>query len=658
MELHSHLKTATAADSSLDADDSAYSRDERDLLRLGKRSVLKRNFGFMSILGFSCTVLITWEGILIVSTQSLVNGGPAGVIWGYLIVWVGTLSTFTVLSEMASMAPTAVGQYHWVAMLAPRASRRFLSYLTGWMTIAGWQAVTASAAYLIGSLLQSVIILLKSDYAPQPWQTMLFFWAILGFAVFINTVASKTLAHFERLILILHILGFFAILIPLVCLAPHGDASLFTIFVNEGEWPTQGLSFMVGLPASVFSLIGADSAVHMAEEIKGASTIVPRAIVISIVLNGILEFSMLIAYLFCLGDVGAALESEEALGYPFLFVFQTGVGSSGGAAVMGLIVVVLGTCSTIPGDCAGPKNAYLDSITSNGETIECLTAGPGPLRASCFPNVTFPSRSSFYSPGVCPSGYSYACSDKNTYSFGSVTETTVTCCPTFSSFACNTETEASPWGAIPRAGCIAQLKNIIVSEAQTSIIPASQLSDPSVSVDSDGNAILSSPIVNAYGIQVRWQPSDEAVLFGSGNAPTTSSSTAFPSQTDSAPESSTAAGGLSTGAIAGIAVGAVLGAAILIGVVAWMLISKRRKRRQERNQDYLDHAGPKGSEGQACYASSVRQDPSARHELEVPNPQGVIPKSELPADHLHMPSPNANMHSELPAVRPPAELQG
>lgn len=40
------------------------SRDDAALTRLGKKPVLKRNFGFMSILGFSCTVLITWEGSL------------------------------------------------------------------------------------------------------------------------------------------------------------------------------------------------------------------------------------------------------------------------------------------------------------------------------------------------------------------------------------------------------------------------------------------------------------------------------------------------------------------------------------------------------------------------------------------------------------------
>ncbi|KAH7320646.1 putative GABA permease [Stachybotrys elegans] len=345
--LSSRGRLAGVGSADEESNSRGYSKDDRDLIRLGKRPVLKRNFGFMSILGFSCTVLITWEGILIVSTSSLLNGGPAGVIWGYLIVWIGSLSTYTVLSELASMAPTAGGQYHWVAMLSPPSSRKFLSYITGWITLAGWQAVTASAAFLIGTLFQSVIVLFTLDYVPQPWQTMLFFWAILGFAVFINTFASKTLAHFEGLILVLHILGFFGVLIPLVYLAPHGDTSLFTTFVNSGGWPTQGLSFMVGLPAAVFSLVGADSAVHMAEEIRNASVVIPRAVLTSIGVNGVLGFAMLMAYLFCLGDLNAALESSATLGYPFLWVFWNGTGSNRGAAAMGLIIVALGVCSTV-----------------------------------------------------------------------------------------------------------------------------------------------------------------------------------------------------------------------------------------------------------------------------------------------------------------------
>lgn len=85
----------------------------------------------MSILGFSCTVLVTWEGSLILFLYGFENGGPSGVIYGFLLVWLGTLSCFATLSELTSMAPTSGGQYHWVSMLAPSNVRQFASYITG-----------------------------------------------------------------------------------------------------------------------------------------------------------------------------------------------------------------------------------------------------------------------------------------------------------------------------------------------------------------------------------------------------------------------------------------------------------------------------------------------------------------------------------------------
>jgi hypothetical protein len=40
-------------------------KDETYLTRMGKPPVLKKNFGLMSMVGFSCTILVTWEGYLL-----------------------------------------------------------------------------------------------------------------------------------------------------------------------------------------------------------------------------------------------------------------------------------------------------------------------------------------------------------------------------------------------------------------------------------------------------------------------------------------------------------------------------------------------------------------------------------------------------------------
>ena len=55
----------------------------------------------------------------------------------------------------------------------------------------------------------------------------------------------------------LHIFGFFLILIPMVYLGPHSSsAEVFKHFVNGGGWETDGLSFFVGLSGHIFSLAG------------------------------------------------------------------------------------------------------------------------------------------------------------------------------------------------------------------------------------------------------------------------------------------------------------------------------------------------------------------------------------------------------------------
>jgi choline transport protein len=192
------------------------------------------------------------------------NGGPAGVVYGYLLVWIGTLSVFATLSEVVSMAPTSGGLYHWVSMLAPPSCANFLSYITGWLTVGGWQAAVASGGFLTGTLIQGLIALTVPDYNPKAFHGTLLFWAVIFFGVFINTVVSNLLPKFEGLILILHILGFFAVLIPLVVLAPHGNSSdVFTVFMNGGGWPNQRLSFFVGLLGNVFAFIGADGTYYV-----------------------------------------------------------------------------------------------------------------------------------------------------------------------------------------------------------------------------------------------------------------------------------------------------------------------------------------------------------------------------------------------------------
>ena len=106
----------------------------------------------------------------------------------------------------------------------------------------------------------------RPQYTPHPWHVVLLFWADILFAVFINAVVSSLLPGFEALTVVLHIVGFFAVIIPLIVLGPHGDTSeIFSTFLNEGNWPTQGLALMVGLLGSVWDFTGTRKLCHFPE---------------------------------------------------------------------------------------------------------------------------------------------------------------------------------------------------------------------------------------------------------------------------------------------------------------------------------------------------------------------------------------------------------
>ncbi|PCG91332.1 Amino acid/polyamine transporter I [Penicillium occitanis (nom. inval.)] len=166
------LRTKTDVSASREMDGkSSLDREERDralLLRLGKRPVLKRTYGFMAILGFTTTILVTWEGVLLVFNIGLVNGGPAGMIYMYIFAWLG------------------------------------------------WQALVASTGYIAGTLIQTLVVITIPSYEATSWQEVLIIYTVLLFGFTINTVAHRLLPTLEGPVLCIHILAFFGVLVPLI----------------------------------------------------------------------------------------------------------------------------------------------------------------------------------------------------------------------------------------------------------------------------------------------------------------------------------------------------------------------------------------------------------------------------------------------------------
>ena len=69
-----------------------------------------------------------------------------------------------------------------------------------------------------------------------------------------------------------------------------------------------------------------------AEEIESAAKVIPRSMIASVGINGVLGFAMLVATLFCLGDEQSVTQTPTH--FPFLAVFQNATKSNAGTSVM------------------------------------------------------------------------------------------------------------------------------------------------------------------------------------------------------------------------------------------------------------------------------------------------------------------------------------
>ena len=76
-------------------------------------------------------------------------------------------------------------------------------------------------------------------------------------SVIANTVIGVHLPQIQICVLVVHVLGFFALMIPLVSLSTHNPVSdVFTSFTDNGGWESQGLSFFLGLTGTAFAILG------------------------------------------------------------------------------------------------------------------------------------------------------------------------------------------------------------------------------------------------------------------------------------------------------------------------------------------------------------------------------------------------------------------
>ncbi|KAK3322786.1 amino acid/polyamine transporter I [Apodospora peruviana] len=283
--------------------------DEARLAALGQKQAMGRHFNVWSLIFLATCTSVTWEAVTSTMAQSLMAGGSSSLVWGFFAAAIGALTIALALAELASMVPTAGGQYHYVAALAPPAHRRWLSWVAAWATLWSWLLSALAGIFANAMQLQAYVTLFAPGYVYARWHTSLIVIALTTCFFGINVLGTRWLHRLTFLGIVLHIAGYVTIIVYLLCkVHPKNSAShVFSSLVNGSGWHSDGIAWSIGLMSSAVAFINWDSATHMAEEMKNASRDLPRVLWGCVALSGLFTFPWIIALAFCLTDVEGVL---------------------------------------------------------------------------------------------------------------------------------------------------------------------------------------------------------------------------------------------------------------------------------------------------------------------------------------------------------------
>lgn len=167
----------------------------------------------------------------------------------------------------------------------------------------GWVAAVASVCFLIATMIQGVAVLNYSSYTPERWHATLMMIAAAILGALGNTVGKKLLPLWETLGGSLHVLFFFIVMIGILATGDKAsNKDVWGTFINAGGWSSDGVSFCLGFLTPAFALAGVDAVVHMSEESHNAPLNVPRAMIWSVIINGLAGFAYILTILYSVSD--------------------------------------------------------------------------------------------------------------------------------------------------------------------------------------------------------------------------------------------------------------------------------------------------------------------------------------------------------------------
>ena len=214
-----------------------------------------------------------------------------------------------------------------------------LSWITGWINVFGWMALTATAGLLGSQLIVGIIPLYLPNYVEQRWHQFLIYIGYNLIAFVINAFGNSVIPLVNKTAIIWSISGFAIISITvLACATPEYNSAklVFTDFRNTTGWP-DGVAWLLGLLQGGLGLTGFDATAHMIEEIPNAAIEGPKIMIYCVAIGLATGFIFLMCLLFVAGDLANVITSPYG---PLGAIFYNATGNKAGTVCLTIFPLI------------------------------------------------------------------------------------------------------------------------------------------------------------------------------------------------------------------------------------------------------------------------------------------------------------------------------
>ncbi|MBM7662869.1 amino acid transporter [Bacillus mesophilus] len=297
---------------------------------------LKRTLKLFSSFAVAFSFISITTGIFTNYGFVLGTSGPAG-IWTWPIVTIGHLLIALIFAELAGRIPISGYSYQWVSRIANRG----LGWFSGWIAFCFLMLVVPTVNYGLAPIVGEMF-----GFGTSKTTLATIVIVTLIIQALINIFGVKLATRINDAAVYTEVIGMIGIIIIIGAVVIFGNAD-WSMLVNTGDGLAREGSylgaFILAALMGSYTIVGFEAAANLSEETVNAKVNVPKAIILSVLLSGIIGFIFLIVISIAIPDLAAATNSAN----PIPYVLQHYLGKTTANLFLVLVIISIFACGLI-----------------------------------------------------------------------------------------------------------------------------------------------------------------------------------------------------------------------------------------------------------------------------------------------------------------------